>query len=99
MPAATLTKKFISARKNSLRLALYIGIALAVLLFTETSVLQHKLMRLYESRRSDIQLDRTGKVIAVYPNASGYYNQQGAMPKRVRDLLLIKEDRYFYLHP
>jgi len=44
-------------------------------------------------------LDRNGKEIIIKPNAKGYYQRPlQNVPLRVKQLLLQKEDRFFYWH-
>ncbi len=76
---------------------LFIGV---FFLIAATRDLAYELENRYANMRSIILYDRNGKIIDIKPNARGYYASyiNEALP-RVSQLLLQKEDRYFYAHP
>jgi len=54
----------------------------------------------YQKQVSEIIYDRQGKIIEIIPNEKGYYNQFiSSAPPKFKDLLLKKEDRFFFWHP
>src|SRR6185503_5403328 len=58
------------------------------------------LMRRYHALESGALLDRTGKVLALFPNEKGAYSVfRAELPVRVTNMLVQKEDRFFYEHP
>ncbi|MBU4023074.1 transglycosylase domain-containing protein [Patescibacteria group bacterium] len=81
------------------KILLILAILLAVF-FSISFYLQAKLISLYNGQESQIILDRTGKIIATLPNSKGYYAYYvDSLPKELTDLLIKKEDRFFYYHP
>jgi len=78
-------------------------ITLAILLamfFAISFYLQSKLISLYDAQQSQIILDRMGKIIAILPNSKGYYARYiDSLPNELKNLLINKEDRFFYFHP
>lgn len=61
--------------------------------------LQKKLIILYEKNQSKIILDREGREIAILPNDKGNYARYlNKIPPRFKELLIKKEDRFFYFH-
>ena len=61
--------------------------------------LQKQLKVIYQSQRSVIISDRNGKEIAITPNKKGYYAPfTENIPERFKELLVKKEDRFFYYH-
>jgi len=61
--------------------------------------LQNQLKTIYENGQSSIIFDRNGKEIMMIPNKKGHYARfiQRA-PERFVNLLVEKEDRFFYYH-
>ena len=54
----------------------------------------------YLQQQSKSVYDRNHKLIQITPNSRGYYNQfLTEAPKNFSNLLLKKEDRFFYFHP
>ncbi|MDR3642769.1 MAG: transglycosylase domain-containing protein [Candidatus Doudnabacteria bacterium] len=67
---------------------------------TLSTKLNSRLQADYIILNSRVVYDRTGTIIEVNPNSRGNYDQfTEAIPPRVAQLLLKKEDRFFYLHP
>ncbi len=68
-------------------------------LFWQTNKAVAELKQTYEKRQSIVIRDRHGEIIQVKQNPSGYYAiYTKRIPKSVENLLLLKEDRYFYYH-
>jgi penicillin-binding protein 1C len=60
---------------------------------------QKILTEIYQKQKSTVITDRNGEIIIVLPNQKGYRNQPiQEIPKRFKELLIKKEDRYFYYH-
>ena len=67
-------------------------------LFALHSSKQH-LIQSYHDLESVAIKDRNGVVITLLPNAKGAYGLYAdSFPPRVRELLVKKEDRFFYFH-
>lgn len=63
-------------------------------------IFDRQLLKIYNNQASAIFFDRNNRIITIIPNQKGYYNQyQNDFPKEIFDLLVQKEDRFFYLHP
>ncbi|MCD6550210.1 transglycosylase domain-containing protein [bacterium] len=61
--------------------------------------LQKHLIEIYNSQKSTVVLDRNQKVIYAQPNQKGNWSFfLDSPPKRFKDLLIKKEDKYFYYH-
>ena len=61
--------------------------------------LQKQLMNIYNQQNSVVLQDRTGNIISIQPNLKGYWSQYlDEVPLRFEELLLKKEDKYFYYH-
>ena len=78
-------------------------IILAILIagfFIITYYLQFQLITAYNNQQSSVLIDRNDKIISILPNSKGYYAQYTkSLPKNLRQLLIKKEDRFFYYHP
>ncbi len=60
---------------------------------------QEKLVKIYQSQNSILVKDRKGETIFVLPNSKGYLAQYlKEIPPRLKELLIKKEDKYFYYH-
>jgi len=54
----------------------------------------------YKNLESVVIEDRNGVVLTLLPNAKGEYGRyEETFPPRVKELLIKKEDRFFYFHP
>ena len=61
--------------------------------------IQNQLTRIYQNQESLLIKDRRGEEILILPNNKGYFAQYlKEIPPRFKELLLKKEDRYFYYH-
>jgi penicillin-binding protein 1C len=61
---------------------------------------QEELSKVYERQNSILISDRNNKPLCLKPNPDGYYSRQsGNTPSRFKELLIQKEDRYFFWHP
>jgi penicillin-binding protein 1C len=60
---------------------------------------QKFLTEIYQKQKSTVIRDRNGEIIIVLPNERGYRNQPiQEIPRRFKELLIKKEDKYFYYH-
>ena len=85
-------------RKIAFKKILIIFAVILAGFFSVSSYLQSKLISLYNDQQSQIILDRTGKIIAILPNSKGYYAYYiDSLPNELKNLLIKKEDRFFYL--
>ncbi|MDP2927022.1 MAG: transglycosylase domain-containing protein [bacterium] len=87
--------------KLSLNKKKWLSLVLAALFLTflASFYLQHQLVSLYRQQASSLVEDREGRVIAIRPNRQGYFNRPVVnLPARMADLLVKKEDRFFYYH-
>lgn len=61
---------------------------------------KQQLVSRYNSLESVRMDDRNGITLTLSPNTKGVYAQYtSALPPRVKELLIKKEDRFFYFHP
>lgn len=99
-----LFKKYLSARvhwiKNNSQKILTASCILVLVLFLFARALSGSLQTRYAMLSSQILLDRNRKEIEIKPNEKGFYSRPLAkIPARFEELLLKKEDRFFYWHP
>jgi penicillin-binding protein 1C len=74
-------------------------LALVALGFIAGFYQQRQLIGLYHNQASPVIEDRNGEIIALKPNPKGYFNRPlENIPEKVIDLLVKKEDRFFYYH-
>ncbi|MEK7173539.1 MAG: transglycosylase domain-containing protein [Patescibacteria group bacterium] len=78
-----------------------IGLALATIgAYTASKFAASYLLKQFKMQESVIVLDRNGIEIAILPNPKGHYMRPlHTLPQEFIDLLLKKEDKYFYYHP
>lgn len=89
-----MTKFKPEARKITATAALVIMITGSVLYY-----LEHKLLVAYRDLESATIIDRSGEPLKISPNSKGYYSAYlTELPSRFTELLLAKEDRWFYYH-
>ena len=61
--------------------------------------LQKQLITIYDNQNSQIVKDRNGQEIGILPNEKGNFARYfDKIPARVKELLIQKEDQYFYYH-
>ncbi len=61
--------------------------------------LQKNLLAIYNSQKSIVMRDRNGEEIFIKPNQKGYFTRYlDEIPPRFKELLIKKEDKYFYYH-
>jgi penicillin-binding protein 1C len=95
----TATLKTALAASGGFRLLLFFSI-LVILLVGLGYKLKENLITAYLKQYSTEIQDRNGNVISRYPNQKGFYLQPHTdIPTRFKELLLRKEDRFFYYHP
>ncbi len=88
-------------KKIILRYRLSIGLTLAVLLAAciVLGFLNAKLMATYNSSRSFSITDRNSNILFVSKNPNSYYAEYAeTVPENFKNLLINKEDKYFYWH-
>jgi len=87
-------------KKILIKKFLFAIIFLIALWLILSSFLQKKLLECYWANQSTVILDRSGKIIAILPNQKGYYAYYvNTIPHCFKQLLVKKEDRFFYFHP
>lgn len=61
---------------------------------------QKELLKTYKIQNSIRITDRNNKLLCLKPNLNNYYSQQSDnIPSRFKELLIEKEDKYFFWHP
>ncbi len=79
---------------------LAIGVVSFSVLFLFLYAAEQQLLRSYVNLESVALLDRNGIALTILPNTRGAYGRyETILPDRVKELIVQKEDRYFYLHP
>ena len=87
-------------RKVPIKKFIFAVIFLIALWLILSSFLQKKLLEYYQTNQSTVILDRFGKIITILPNQKGYYAYYvNTLPHHFKQLLVKKEDRFFYFHP
>lgn len=67
--------------------------------FLLSSELKNELLAVYENNQSVIIKDRNGERILVKQNPAGYYAEYlDEIPEQFKNIILQKEDKYFYFH-
>lgn len=66
--------------------------------FLWTGSMSDTLHTAYRGEISRQILDRNGALLQLIPNQKGQYMTEGTSTPRVRELTVLKEDRYFYYH-
>lgn len=90
------------SERTAKRWALGLGsFVLALLVWHAASgALVRRLEDSYEQQRSRAYLDRNGRLLLLEPNGKGLYDRfSSSVPERFTELLLKKEDRFFFSHP
>ncbi|OQB07247.1 MAG: bifunctional glycosyl transferase/transpeptidase [Parcubacteria group bacterium ADurb.Bin216] len=65
-----------------------------------TYLINKDAMQRYDDLSSNKLIDRHDEIISLKYNPKGYIaHYESGYPQRFKDLLLQKEDRYFYYHP
>ena len=81
-------------------LTLKIALVATFLLYLAAYPLHARLASLYEQQLSPAVFDRNGERIELRENVRGYYAENAdRVAKNFRDILVGKEDRFFYYHP
>jgi membrane carboxypeptidase/penicillin-binding protein PbpC len=84
--------------KNKKRILVFIALVF-MLLLAAGSLAKGRLLSDYRAQFSVLALDRNGKTIMQYPNQKGHYlREETKMPDRLKELVVRKEDRFFYYH-
>ena len=91
------TLRFLTAK--NIRIGLVSLFFFWVCFSTATNMLARNLLDAYEKQRSAVIKDRAGEIVRIQPNANGYYAESSEfLPPRFKELLIKKEDRFFYYH-
>src|SRR3989339_196332 len=72
--------------------------AILLITFLWTGKVSSRLHAAYQGEISTQILDRNGALLQILPNQKGQYMTEGTSSVRVRELVVEKEDRYFYYH-
>lgn len=88
--------KILRTRKR-VSLFVFIGMTLLVI-FLCTENMNDTLHAMYQKEISTQILDRNGELLQLLPNQKGQYMTEGTSTPRVRELTVLKEDKYFYYH-
>lgn len=76
------------------------GVALLVVVHLSFTHYGTILDTAYQSLASPTTYDRTGAVLATFENAQGHLSTPvDTYPARLKELVLLKEDQWFYYHP
>ena len=87
-------------RKCNGRMFGYGILAVTILLFSMAFGFTQEMLSRYKALESVVVTDRIGEVISVSQNAKGEYSAfLEGVPPRIAELLVKKEDRFFYWHP
>jgi len=78
-------------------LLIFVCAALLVI-FLWTGKVSDTLHAAYQSEISTQIFDRNGELLQILPNPKGQYMTPGTSTPRVRELTVLKEDRFFYYH-
>lgn len=72
--------------------------ALILVVFLVTGKMSSDLHAAYKSETSTQIFDRNGALLQILPNQKGEFMTVGTSTPRVRELTVLKEDKYFYYH-
>ena len=96
MPLASL-----KIAKQDTKIKLIFPLLAIFFLFLSLWNAQEKLLLIYKNNQSPFLKDRKGQAIAILPNPKGYYAYYinlNQVPSRFKNLLIKKEDKFFYYH-
>jgi membrane carboxypeptidase/penicillin-binding protein PbpC len=94
-------KFFTKLKKNILRhrVSLIIIFGVFIVLYTIFGFLNKELLTTYNHNQSFIVTDRNNNIIFIAKNTKGYYAEYSeSIPSNFKNLLIEKEDKYFYWH-
>ena len=95
-----LKKHFSSTLKKKPDRSFFTLLAVALLIFGLLYAGKELILKKYASLQSAVLLDRNGVSLSISPNTKGEYSRYAdELPPRVADLIVLKEDRFFYFHP
>lgn len=81
------------------KIILFLSIFLLFLIFLLTNTVKNRLIVSYKELESALILDRNRFEIAILPNKKGHFARYlDKTPKNLEQMVLKKEDRYFYYH-
>ena len=77
------------------------GVILAWLLLFVATIPAYRILSMsYSAQESSRIKDRNGILLRIQPNSKGFYAELAEdVPPRVAELLLAKEDQWFFYHP
>lgn len=71
-----------------------------IAIYVSTFYASRHIETLYKKEASVVIVDRNGLEIAIEPNVKGHYMRPSKeMPQELKNLLIAREDRFFYYHP
>lgn len=86
--------------KKMLIITITLLILFGVIMFYFIHKMTDQLIQTYQQRESMVIYDRNENIISIEPNQDGYYAlYNDTVPQRFTDLLIQKEDKFFYAHP
>lgn len=89
-------RHFIKTYQKNILIGVFLFFA-TILVFL--SILNDDLLKKYNGLESVVVKDRNGEIVSVQQNAKGQYARYtDTLPQRTQELLLKKEDRFFYFH-
>ncbi|OIO48436.1 hypothetical protein BK004_01790 [bacterium CG10_46_32] len=75
-------------------------LAAGLVFFYATKILSNKIITQYQRNESIITRDRNNEILSIPPNQNGYYAiYEQDISERFAELLIQKEDKFFYWHP
>jgi len=85
--------------KKKLTISLVLIFVLLIIFYFYTKSISINLKESYKTRQSEIIYDRNHEIIKILPNEDEFYSKYlNKIPKDFEELVLKKEDRYFYWH-
>ncbi|MCK5122541.1 MAG: transglycosylase domain-containing protein [Candidatus Pacebacteria bacterium] len=86
-------------KRRILLISIILFIPFATRFFLFSFQLKNSLLLVYENNQSIEIRDRNNQIIFTKPNPAGYYTEySNEVPEKFKELLLKKEDQYFYYH-
>src|SRR3989338_1293110 len=86
----------VKKRRKGLFVAL---LAILLIVLVSAGEMNTTLHAAYEGEISKQVLDQNGDILQRLPNQKGHFMTIGSSTERVRELIIRKEDRFFYKHP
>lgn len=87
-----MNKKFI--------IILFFGISILIILFSFAIKANNELLEIYKINESTQVFDRNNELISIASNSKDFYAlYDNNINQEFKDLIIKKEDKYFYIHP